>query len=71
MAPHLSIYLNELITYNKYDVTNKSDCCYLLKNRKKNLPHEFSSEPSAQSFSPLQKSPRSIQLPSPQAKKPS
>lgn len=35
------------------------------------LPHEFSSDPSAQSFSPLQKSPRSTQLPSPQAKKPS
>lgn len=35
------------------------------------LPQEFSSDPSAQSFSPLQKSPRSIQFPSPQAKNPS
>lgn len=35
------------------------------------LPHEFSSEPSAQSFSPLQKRPRSTQLPSPHAKNPS
>lgn len=39
--------------------------------RPTNLPHEFSSEPSVQSFSPLQKRPRSIQLPSPQARKPS
>lgn len=35
------------------------------------LPQLFSSDPSAQSFSPLQKSPRSIQLLSPHAKKPS
>lgn len=35
------------------------------------LPQLFSSEPSVQSRSPLQKSPRSMQLPSPQAKKPS
>lgn len=33
-----------------------------------NLPQEFSSEPSLQSFSPLQKSPRSMQFPSPQAR---
>lgn len=32
-------------------------------------PHEFSSDPSAQSFSPLQKRPRSIQFESPHAKK--
>ena len=37
---------------------------------KKNfLPQAFSSEPSLQSFSPLQKRPLSIQFPSPQAKK--
>lgn len=36
-----------------------------------NLPQEFSSDPSLQSFSPLQKSPRSIQFPSPHARKPS
>lgn len=41
------------------------------KKNTSHLPQLFSSEPSAQSFSPLQKSPRSIQLPSPQAKKPS
>lgn len=35
------------------------------------LPQEFSSDPSVQSFSPLQNRPRSIQLPSPQARKPS
>lgn len=35
------------------------------------LPQLFSSDPSVQSFSPLQKSPRSMQLPSPQAKNPS
>lgn len=35
------------------------------------LPQLFSSDPSPQSFSPLQKRPRSIQLPSPQAKNPS
>ena len=35
------------------------------------LPQEFSSEPSLQSFSPLQNKPRSIQAPSPQARKPS
>lgn len=35
------------------------------------LPQLFSSEPSEQSFSPLQNRPRSIQLPSPQARKPS
>lgn len=39
-------------------------CCW-------HSPHEFSSEPSAQSFSPLQKSPRSMQFPSPQARNPS
>jgi len=32
------------------------------------LPQEFSSEPSLQSLAPLQKRPRSIQLPSPQAR---
>lgn len=36
-----------------------------------NLPHEFSSEPSVQSFSPLQNKPRSMQFPSPHAKNPS
>lgn len=36
-----------------------------------NLPQEFSSDPSVQSFSPLQNRPRSIQFPSPQAKDPS
>jgi len=35
------------------------------------LPHEFSSEPSLQSFSPLQNRPLSIQAPSPQAREPS
>uniref|UniRef100_A0A8D8RH77 Uncharacterized protein n=1 Tax=Cacopsylla melanoneura TaxID=428564 RepID=A0A8D8RH77_9HEMI len=35
------------------------------------LSQVFSSEPSVQSFSPLQNKPRSIQAPSPQAKKPS
>lgn len=35
-----------------------------------NLPQLFSSEPSAQSLSPLQNSPRSIQLPSPHANLP-
>merc|ERR1711899_198668 len=35
------------------------------------ISHAFSSEPSLQSFSPLQKRTRSMQLPSPQAKKPS
>lgn len=43
---------------------------YVLKIRL-NVPHEFSSDPSVQSFSPLQKRPRSIQVPSPQAKNPS
>lgn len=43
----------------------------LLKMTSWNSPHEFSSEPSAQSFSPLQKSPRSMQFPSPHAKNPS
>lgn len=38
---------------------------------KQHLPHEFSSDPSPQSFSPLQKRPRSMQFPSPQARKPS
>merc|ERR1719259_43677 len=33
------------------------------------ISHAFSSEPSLQSLSPLQKRPRSMQLPSPQAKK--
>lgn len=36
-----------------------------------NLPQLFSSEPSEQSFSPLQNKPLSIQFPSPQARKPS
>lgn len=36
-----------------------------------NLPQEFSSDPSEQSFSPLQKSPRSTHWPSPHAKFPS
>lgn len=35
------------------------------------LPQVFSSEPSEQSFSPLQNKPLSIQFPSPQARKPS
>lgn len=35
------------------------------------LPQVFSSEPSLQSFSPLQKRPRSMQAPSPQARNPS
>lgn len=42
--------------------------CYLVSVYS---PHEFSSDPSAQSFSPLQNSPRSMQLESPQAKNPS
>lgn len=36
-----------------------------------NLPQTFSSEPSGQSFSPLQKRPRSIQVLSPHASEPS
>lgn len=40
-------------------------------DNKKCSPQEFSSEPSVQSFSPLQKSPLSIQALSPQAKYPS
>lgn len=39
--------------------------------QKFNLPQVFSSDPSAQSFSPLQNSPLSTQIPSPQAKDPS
>merc|ERR1719264_786214 len=35
------------------------------------ISHAFSSEPSLQSLSPLQKSPRSMQFPSPQANCPS
>lgn len=38
---------------------------------RKYLPQEFSSEPSAQSFSPLQKRPLSMQVVSPQASWPS
>jgi len=34
-------------------------------------PQVFSSDPSEQSFSPLQKRPRSMQFPSPQARNPS
>lgn len=64
---HLIMCLSKLVGPCKGGVNNT------FQGNKKvlNLPHEFSSEPSVQSFSPLQNRPRSIQLPSPQARNPS